>query len=189
MKWLGGVYAAAVLVLVARFAWSTPEIATPLIQPFEVPRRGFVLNLAARSAGARVQVSDYDVYRGSHPLYAIDEEPSPAADEQWASLPHRDGSPAWLDVILAARSDVRWVKLALAGSRADSEPSARDFDLVCVRAGAEIGRARVRGNVDARPRVLLGCPSTDRVRLEIRPAPPPLDRARLYEIEVWGAVQ
>jgi hypothetical protein len=189
MKWVGWIYGALVTSLMVRFAVHTPKILTPTVQPFEVPRRGFVMNLASLSAGARVEVSDYDVYHHHHPLYAIDEEPNPSIEEKWASLSHRDGTAAWLDVILAASAEVRLVRLALAGSPEGAELNARDFDLVCLRRDAETRRIRVRGNLDPKPKVLLDCPATTRVRIEFPPAPPPLDRARLYEIEVWGSVE
>jgi hypothetical protein len=179
MKLAAAIYLAVLLVFVGRLAARSPVVGVPRTGG-ETPRPGYVVNLAARSAGARVESSDYDVFNGHHPLYAIDEEPSPTPEEKWASL----RTPAWLEVILAAPSDVEWVRLTLAGAHEDASFNVRDFDVVC---GGQ--RIRVRGNSDPRPRVLLGCAGADRVRFEFPSAPPPLDRARVYEAEVWGAVR
>jgi hypothetical protein len=89
-------------------------------------------------------------------------------------------------VLLAAPSTVVWAQLTLAGAYERPELTTRDFDVACSRGGVELKRVRVRGNRDARPRVELGCAAVDRVRIEFPPSAPPLDRARLYEVELWG---
>src|SRR5580765_4571159 len=120
MKPAAAIYVAVLLVLTARLALHTPQVVSPAAAGAP-PRAGFVLNLAGRSAGARVEVSGYDVFHGHHPLYAIDEEANATLEEKWASLPRRDGAPAWLEVILAAPADIQWVRLELAGTREPAE--------------------------------------------------------------------
>jgi hypothetical protein len=187
MRAAAAIYVAVVLALAARMAARSPEVVTPP-SGIAAPRPGFVLNLAGRSAGARVEVSDYDRFRGHHPLYAIDEEANPTLEEKWASLPRRDGRPARFDVLLAAPAAVQWVRLELAGAHEPEAFTQRDFDVACLLRGAEVRRVQVRGNHAPRPRFPVEC-TADRVRFELPQAAPPLDRARVYEVEVWGAIQ
>ncbi len=186
MRLIGALYVAVVLLSVGVFALRDPDVLTPTIASARVPPRGDLTNLADFRSGARLRVNNYDVFRGHHPLFAIDGETHPTTEEKWASLP---GSPPFLEVILPGRADLRRVRLTLGGAFEPAAYTSRDFDLICVRDVAEVGRVSLRNNLEARPDVLLGCPSTDQVRVEFVPAPPPLDRARVYEIEVWGLLE
>lgn len=188
MRWLLGLYAIATLVGALRLAAPPPAVRSPPLVGTQPVRRGLVTNLAAARVGARVVVSSYDPFAGHHPLFAIDEELAPTPQEKWATLPSRDGRAAWLEVELPAAARLDWATLTLAGAYEPAAYTPQRLDVVCRdEAGQELQRIVVQGNRAASLKVRLDCDATRRVRVEFPPAAPPLDRARLYELELWGA--
>ena len=185
MKLCAAVYLAVLAASVAWFAARKADAVTPPIAGVRLPRRGFVANLASLYAGGRVRASGYDGFRHHHPLFAIDEEEHPTPEEKWASL----AGDSSLEVLLAGRAQVRWVTLTLAGAFETPLYTSRDFDVVCLQNGREVARVRQRGNQVARPKILVDCPPVDSVRVEFPARAAPLDRGRVYEIEVWGALE
>lgn len=134
-------------------------------------------------AGAVVRVSSYDAHRRHHPLFAIDGEPRPSDVEKWASHP-RDPRP-FLEIGLARPADVARVVLVFgAGGHGDTLAMHR-YRIVCLRGATP--RATLVVDDNRAPRVMhpVDCPDVDRVRIEFVREAPPLDVARVFEVEAW----
>ena len=179
------VVGAATVVFAGRHSGSeTPRYAVP------APRPGVRENFAALSAGAVLRVSSYDWLHSHHPLYAIDGLVKPLEVEKWASS-DRDRAP-WMEILPAVRVDVDRVDLDLAGAFEGADLTMREFVLRCLRDEGSvvkvIAERAVHDNTDARPRLPLRCPGTDRLRIEflVEGKSRPRGVVRLYEVAVWG---
>ncbi len=189
MRWLLGLYAIATLAGALRLAAPPPPVQSPVLSTAQPVRRGLLTNLAAARVGARVVASGYDPFAGHHPLFAIDEELAPTPQEKWATLPASGGRAAWLEVELPAAARIDWATLTLAGAEEPAAHTAQRLEVGCRDdAGVETRRIIVQDNRARSLKVRLDCDATRRVRVEFPAAAPPLDRARLYELELWGAV-
>lgn len=174
--------------------WLTrePAIETPEYPADPLP--SVRANLASPSYGTRVRVSSWDWQQNTHPYFAIDGAEVPSKREKWQSA--GDDSAPWLEVIFAGPVRVEEVALSLAGVAEDHRRSMARYVLRCLPAGrASVSTAKsaavvqlVENNQERRPRHPLLCERASGVRIDFELNSPgrSLDRARVYEVEVYG---
>ena len=187
------VYFIAILTGMLAYLSRTPQIETPVVPTFSAPEPGVEQNLAHKDAGAVVRVSTFDNRGGHHPLFAIDGFKRPHSIQKWVS--HKKDRQPWIEVQLHTQAQVNKIRLVLAGAFERPVFSMSDYDIRCIRINygmrEVIAITSIRDNREARPEHELLCPDTDVIRIDFHVAKrgQPLDIVRLFEIEVWGAIE
>jgi hypothetical protein len=141
-------------------------------------------NVAAYRFGPRVRASSYhrDARSSHHPSFTVDERERPTLTEKWVSA-FNDQEP-WLEVHFREPRTVERVRMRLAGVVEGAALNMQRYRLRCL-GGVASAEVVVTGNSASEVEHAFSCRDATGVRAEFTLGRRD-DRARVFELEVWG---
>jgi hypothetical protein len=168
--------AAAFLAADGSLTWTLPRQESPPEQAH---------NLAWFRFGPTLRASSFHRHDAAHhhPAFLIDGRAAPTLVEKWCSG-ILDKAP-WIEISWGEPRQLSEVKIWHAGFREAAEHTLRRYRLGCLSAQEPAPSLQVTSNTNAIATHALPCRGARGLRIDWTPNVPG-ERARVYEVEVWG---